>query len=77
MKFLRFLRRLFFWEIVFVVLGGVMLHYQYEIPWISTWFGSLPGDMVAIKGQTLVYLPIASALAFSLTLNILFFLFRI
>ena len=50
-----------------------MLHYKTEVPWISNWFGSLPGDMVVKKGSLSIFFPVASAaitgVVFSLILS--------
>lgn len=56
------LYRILSWSFLLVVVGGLLLHYHYEIPWIHSWFGMLPGDMVVWKGKTQIYLPVASSL---------------
>jgi hypothetical protein len=47
--------------IVFVVITGLILHFQAEVPMISSWIGQLPGDLIIKKGETVIYLPITTS----------------
>ncbi len=56
------MRRWFYWSFVFVALSALLMHLEYEIPFITSWLGYLPGDMVVRKGSHLFHLPLISSL---------------
>ena len=60
--------RFCFLTLVFVVVSGAILHLGIEVPYITPWMGSLPGDLTIYKGKTVLYIPLVSSLAATLTL---------
>jgi len=68
---MRFILNSIFWTFVLVIAGGLAMHFHVDIPWISSWFGHLPGDIIVVKGKTLIYLPVASAALVSVAFNLL------
>ncbi|HEY4254911.1 MAG TPA: DUF2905 domain-containing protein [Chlamydiales bacterium] len=53
--------RFFSFLIVFVVITGLILHFQAEVPMISSWIGQLPGDLIIKKEGLVIYLPITTS----------------
>jgi hypothetical protein len=68
--------RFIFWTFVFLIVGGIIIHFNYNIPWVSGWIGKLPGDFCLKKGKLTICFPIVSAavasFVFSLILYALF-----
>jgi hypothetical protein len=48
-----------------IVIIGLLLHFKVEIPWLTSWIGKLPGDLVIKKGNATIYLPVATSLVAS------------
>ncbi len=67
--------RFLFWFVVFLTVGGLALHYKVDIPYVLSWVGKLPGDVVVRKHRTLFYLPILSSAISSLILTFLVHVF--
>jgi hypothetical protein len=67
--------RFLFWFVVFVLVGGLLLHYKVELPNFISWIGKLPGDMKVIKDKVTYYLPLTSALVFSIAFTLFLSLF--
>lgn len=55
-----------------LVAVGLALHCKVEIPFLTNWIGQLPGDLVIKKGNTTLYVPLATSLAFSIVLSLFF-----
>ena len=53
----RFLTYLIF----FVIVSGLILHFDVEVPYFSTWMGHLPGDLILTKGKVIIYLPFTTS----------------
>lgn len=67
--------RFIYWTLLLTVAIGLMIHWKVEIPFVSSWMGHLPGDLILKKGGTTLYLPFATAALFSLVLTCLSSLF--
>lgn len=63
--------RLIFWTIVCLFLGNMLLHSGVHIQFISSWFGTLPGDFTSKIGETVFYIPLTSSILVSLVLTII------
>jgi hypothetical protein len=61
--------------IFFVIISGLALHFEAEIPYFSSWAGHLPGDLILKKGKALIYLPFTTAAIISAGLSLLGSLF--
>lgn len=65
-----------FWTFVFLIAGGLIIHFEWNLPYFSSWFGKLPGDFLVKKGDLAISFPIVSSviisLSFSLILSALF-----
>ncbi|MBI5345565.1 MAG: DUF2905 domain-containing protein [Chlamydiae bacterium] len=61
---------------VFLVIGGLFLHYDMEMPYVSNWLGKLPGDLIFKKDTILYYFPIASAGIVGLVVYLFLSLFK-
>ena len=55
---------------IFLVAAGLILHFKVEIPWLTSWIGKLPGDMVIRKGEITLYLPLTTSILVSIALSI-------
>jgi len=62
--------------ILFLVVAGLILHYNIHLPYILSWIGRLPGDLVVHKGKTIFYFPITSAALVSLAISIILSFFK-
>lgn len=51
------------WTVIFLIAGGLVLHYGIRVPYISNFLGKLPGDVLLKKGHVTVFFPVSSALA--------------
>jgi hypothetical protein len=63
-----------FWTTIFLVIGELILHYQLEVPFVTTWLGQLPGDFFVKKENIIYYFPIASAGFIGLVIAVFSFL---
>lgn len=62
---------------IILVATGFMLHFKVEIPWLTSWIGKLPGDLVIKKRNATIYFPLTTSLLVSLFVSlILSLLFR-
>lgn len=59
-----------------MIAAGLLLHFKVQIPWLTSWIGSLPGDIVIKKENSLIYFPLTTSLIVSMVLSILFSLFK-
>ena len=57
---------------VLLVASGLLLHFKADVPWLTSWIGRLPGDIVIKKKHMTIYFPVASSLLASLVLSIVF-----
>lgn len=57
--------------LLFVVVGGLVLHFDVNLPEFFHWVGGLPGDLILQKGDTTLYLPFTTAGLFSFALCLL------
>ncbi|HHC08063.1 MAG TPA: DUF2905 domain-containing protein [Actinobacteria bacterium] len=60
--------------LVGLVLVGVGLVLRFA-PWLVSWFGKLPGDILVERDGTTIFIPITSMLVVSILLSILLNLF--
>ncbi|HRW58369.1 MAG TPA: DUF2905 domain-containing protein [Chlamydiales bacterium] len=67
--------RFFYYTAIFVIIGGLMLHYNADIKGVSEWLGQLPGDMYVKKGNSLFFFPLTSACLVSAIVNIFYYTF--
>ncbi len=63
--------RFLYLTIVLIVGIGLVLHFGYEIPWFSQWFGNLPGDLTIRKGGVTIYIPLATSVLLSAAASII------
>lgn len=61
--------------IMLVIVTGLVLHFDVEIPGFSDWIGHLPGDLILHKGSVTIYLPFTTSGMFSAALCLLGSLF--
>ncbi len=61
--------------IMLVIVTGLVLHFDVEIPGFSDWIGHLPGDLILQKGSVTIYLPFTTSVMFSSALCLLGSLF--
>jgi hypothetical protein len=73
---MNFLGRLLWLAVCFVIAAGLLIHFDVEIPGISSWIGRLPGDLILQKGNVTVFMPFTTALLFSGVLTLLGSLFN-
>ena len=58
--------------IIFLIVAiGLALHFKFEIPWLNSWMGKLPGDLVIKKGAVVIYIPLATSILISAAASIL------
>lgn len=55
--------------IFFVMVIGLLLHFEVDIPYVTPWLGELPGDLIIRKGHLTLYVPLASSALISLFLS--------
>ena len=67
--------RFLFLAIFFVIATGLVLQFRFEIPYLTGWIGTLPGDMVIKKGDITIYLPLATSAIMSAGISFLLSLF--
>jgi len=58
--------------VVFVVAAGLILHFKAEVPFISSWIGKLPGDLVIKKHGMTIFLPLTTAGILSVLCTLIF-----
>lgn len=58
-----------------IVVGLILIAAGLLWPWIG-WLGHLPGDIVVERRNFTLYIPIATCLAISLVLTLLFWIFN-
>jgi len=58
-------------SIFLVVVTGLLLHFNVEVPYFSGWIGHLPGDLILRKGKATIFLPFTTAAIISAGLSIL------
>jgi hypothetical protein len=63
-KFLNF-------AILFVIVSGLVLHFDVDVPYFSNWIGHLPGDLILKKGKATIYLPFTTGVILSAGLSFL------
>ncbi len=56
---------------ILLVVAGLMLHFKVEVPWLTSWIGKLPGDMIIKKGKATIYFPLTTSLLISFVLSII------
>ena len=62
------------WIILFgllLVALGFIIHFRVEIPWVTSWIGKLPGDLVIKKGNLTIYIPLATSFLISIVVSLL------
>jgi hypothetical protein len=64
------------WRSLLIALGGLFLAGGLLWPFLSRYFGRLPGDIVVRRGGFTFAFPIVTCLLLSLLLSLLFWLFR-
>lgn len=47
--------------IFLVIVSGLILHFDVDVPYFSTWIGHLPGDLILKKGKATIYLPFTTS----------------
>ncbi|NGX56848.1 MAG: hypothetical protein K1060chlam5_01094 [Candidatus Anoxychlamydiales bacterium] len=62
--------------IFFLVVGGLLLHYKVDLPYLFAWIGKLPGDFIAKKDTTIFYFPITSAAGVAIVISTFFSSFK-
>ena len=66
------------WIVIFglLLVGlGFILHFKVDVPWLTGWIGTLPGDMTIKKGNLTIYVPLTTSLLISLVVSIVLSLF--
>ena len=61
--------------ILFVIAAGLVLHFDVDVPYFSSWIGHLPGDLILKKGKATIYLPFTTGAILSAGLSLLGSLF--
>ncbi len=54
----------------FLIAAGLVLHFRVDIPYLTSWIGKLPGDIVIKKKNATIYFPVASSLLISFVLSL-------
>ncbi len=60
---------------LFVIAGGIILHLNIDIPFISNFLGKLPGDVYITKDNTTISFPLVSALIATVIVSLVLSLF--
>lgn len=60
---------------ILMIAAGLLLHFKVQVPWLTSWIGRLPGDVVIKKENSLIFFPLTTSLIVSLVLSILFSVF--
>lgn len=66
------MRRFLFWTLFFTGIGAFALHFGFELPYISLWFGKLPGDILLRKQGLVYHFPLTSSALISVVITSLF-----
>ncbi len=62
---------------LFLIVSGLLLHFKVDVPYLTSWIGKLPGDIVIRKQNMTIYFPITTSVVFSVVLFlVLSFLFK-
>jgi hypothetical protein len=61
--------------VFFLVATGLALHFEVDVPGISTWIGHLPGDLILKKGKAIIFLPFTTSIILSAVLSLFASLF--
>ncbi len=62
---------------LFLIVSGLLLHFKVDVPYLTSWIGKLPGDVVIRKQNMTIYFPITTSVVFSVVLSlVLSFLFK-
>lgn len=56
---------------ILLVAIGLLLHFKVEIPYLTSWIGKLPGDIVIKKKNATIYFPLATSLLISFVLSLI------
>ena len=67
------MKKFIFWSLLFLIGGGLSLHFAVPIYGISFWMGKLPGDVSITKGNTILYLPFVSAALLGLIVTLIIY----
>lgn len=59
-----------------VIAGLLLLAAGFLWPWLSRWFGRLPGDIHVVRDGFSFHFPVTTSLLISVLLSLLFWLFR-
>ena len=57
--------------ILSVIVVGLILHFDVDVPGFSDWIGHLPGDLILQKGSATIYLPFTTSVIFEIQLFLL------
>lgn len=57
---------------ILLIVIGLLIHFQVEIPYLGRWMGKLPGDIIIRKNHLTIYFPLATSLLISLVLSLIF-----
>ena len=68
--------RFIFFFILFLIAGGLLLHFGYNQLFFLKWIGKLPVDFVVRKGKIIIYFPIVSSAILSLIICFILSLFK-
>ena len=60
---------------ILMIAAGLLLHFKVEIPWLTSWIGKLPGDIVIKRDNAVIYFPLTTSLFVSVVLSILLSVF--
>ncbi|KPK32213.1 MAG: hypothetical protein AMS24_04735 [Chlamydiae bacterium SM23_39] len=63
--------RIIFWTIFFLIIGGVIIHFQWNSSVLLKWIGNLPGDFILKMRDKIIYFPISSALLLSSSISLI------
>jgi hypothetical protein len=63
--------RILSFAIFFVILTGLVIHFDIDIPYFSNWIGHLPGDLILRKGAATIFLPFTTSFILSFGLSLL------
>lgn len=55
---------------ILLIGAGLLLHFRADIPYLTSWIGKLPGDIVIKKKNATIYFPIATSLLISFVLSL-------
>ena len=70
------MKNFIFFTILFLIAGGLILHFNLKIFLVTEWIGKLPGDFVIKKGKITIFFPIVSAAILSFIVSFILSLFK-